>query len=252
MDLQQDIIDRIIEFISFRFDQEVDRWQVIAALALALLILIYSGYSFWRGWVARSVRVIAAESNQTNSDNTASGNAASGDSKTGDSAGNKGAAGTKWLFVYLCGAVEKPGVYRIGSGTRLNTVVAMAGGLTPAADGNAINMARKLADGERIYIPRTGERASGSGDAGSGLGQGLNSVDSADLSSDQNAPGRININTANTAALDTIPGIGPTLAARIIEYRQKHNGFNDVNQLSDVDGIGPKILAKIKPYVCVE
>jgi competence protein ComEA len=260
-----DVLDRVIEFISFRFDQEVDRWQVIAALCVALLVLIYSVYGMYRAWSARSVRVIAATVNEKN-------------------AGSVGASGKKgntqnrqWAFVYLCGSVQKPGVYRVGAGTRLNAAVALAGGLTADGDETAVNMARLVIDGERIYIPKVGERVSAIGagigvggsssgasgsyngngsvdNSSSGLGSGTGDSGRSDDGSSafKDGSGRINVNAANTAALDTIPGIGPTLAARIIDYRQKRNGFTDINQLSEVTGIGSKTLAKIKPYIYVE
>lgn len=242
MELKQpDVVDRVIEFISFRFDQEVDRWQVIAALCVALLVILYSGYNLFRAWSARGVKVIAKAANE----------------KPNVAGGDKGAASKngQWRFVYLCGAVQRPGVYRVGTGTRLNAAVALAGGLTAEGDGNTVNMARLVVDGERIYIPKVGEKLSGTGSGetsgdGSGVSSGSGAGGNPDAYKDEG--GQINVNTGNAAALDTIPGIGPTLAARIIDHRQKRNGFTDINQLAEVTGIGPKTLAKIKPYLCVE
>ncbi|MFA5867503.1 MAG: helix-hairpin-helix domain-containing protein [Actinomycetota bacterium] len=247
---QPDLVARIIEFISFRFDQEVDRWQVIAALCVALLVIMYSSYNLFRAWSARGVQVIATTANEKNN-GTGGGN---------DTGGGKSGSAKKsqWLFVYLCGAVQKPGVYRVGAGTRLNAAIALAGGLAAEGNGNAVNMARLVVDGERIYIPKVGEKLStttsieglGSSEgSGSGSGGGSGSDSGAGQKDDS---GRININTANAAALDTIPGIGPTLAGRIIDHRQKRNGFTDINQLGEVEGIGPKTFAKIKPYIYVE
>ncbi len=251
MDVRQpDLIDRVIEFISFRFDQEIDRWQVIAALCIAVLVILYSGYSLFCAWSARGVQVIATTEN-----GRSGGDAGAGANK---GAGGKGSEkSSQWLFVYLCGAVQKPGVYRVGAGTRLNTAIALAGGLAAEADGNAVNMARKVVDGERVYIPKVGEKLSTYGSSeGTGssesLGDGSGGGTGSEGGAGDSAAGRININKANTAALDTIPGIGPTLASRIIDHRQKRNGFTDIDQLGEVEGIGPKILAKIKPYVFVE
>ncbi len=245
MELKQpDVVNRVIEFISFHFDQEINRWQVIAALCVALLVILYSGYNLYRVWSARGVKVIATTANE----------------KKGSVAGGRGGgekAASQWLFVYLCGAVQKPGVYRVGSGTRLNAAISLAGGLAAEGDGNAVNMARIVLDGERIYIPRVGEKPStASSSEGLGLndGTGGGSGEGSDIDSggQKDNDGRINVNTANAAALDTIPGIGPTLAARIIDHRQKRNGFTDLDQLGEVEGIGPKTLAKIKPYIYVE
>lgn len=213
-----DVVDRVIEFISFRFDQEVDRWQVIAAICLALLVILYSGYNIYRAWSAREVKVISTNANEK---------------KAGAGNGKNADENDRWIFVYLCGAVRRPGVYRVGAGTRLNAAIALAGGLAAEGDGNAVNMARVVADGERIYVPKVGEKVS-------------------TTTSSEGLESRIDLNKANAAAIDTVPGIGPTLAARIIDYRQKRNGFTDIAQLGEVEGIGPKILDKIKPYVYVE
>ncbi len=236
--MQPDVVDRVIEFISFRFDQEVDRWQVIAAFCVALLVIIYSCYGLYRTWSARGIKVIATTANEKGT---------SGKGATGKTAG-------EWLFVYICGAVQKPGVYRVGAGTRLNAAIALAGGVAAEGDGNAVNMARLVVDGERIYIPKVGEeKPTNPSSEGLRFSDGSSGGSGAESTSGQNNKGgRININTANAAALDTIPGIGPTLAARIIDHRQKRNGFTDINQLGEVEGIGPKTLAKIKPYIYVE
>lgn len=227
-----DPIDRICEFVAFRFDQEIDRWQVIAALCVAVLILLYSAYSVARTYSSRQTKVIATS--------------------TSDSNQNKDKQG-QWLYIHICGSVKNPGVYRIGPGTRVNAVVALAGGMNADADSGAVNLARQLIDGERVYVPRVGENPGAIGPGvESPVGPASDTPSQASKGSAKTAAGKVNLNSATAGDLESLPGIGPTLAARIIEYRQKRNGFTDIEQLSNVSGIGPKKLDQIRTHVYVE
>lgn len=265
------MIDHICDFFSFRFDQHLDRWQVIAALALALVIILFSLVGLVRSRWGGAPKVTVAA-------NAASSRGSGAASATGSGASHSKAG--DYVFVYVCGAVRQPGVYRTGAGTRVNIAVSLAGGLAENADATRVNLARRVVDGERIYIPRAGETidpapldvsgdtpgasagtASGSGDAGSsdggggagsGAGAGNNNSSAQTRSPAWRSDGRLNLNLATASDLDLLPGIGPAFAARIIDYRQKHNGFTSIEQLGNVRGIGPKTLAKLKPLVCIE
>jgi competence protein ComEA len=150
--------------------------------------------------------------------------------------GSTSAAG---IVVNVAGAVRTPGVYTLPLGSRVIDGIQAAGGPAPGADTGSINLARPLADGERVYIPRRGEQpppeAGGGGPSG---GSG---------SSD----GKVNINTASESELEDLPGIGPTLAKRIVEYRTQHGPFHDVKDLLKVEGIGQKKFDSLKDYVTV-
>lgn len=246
-----DLVDRVCDLLAYRFDQYVDRWQVIASLVIAVCIMALSLGLYIRGRVSLTPKVIQAAPSAAN--------APQADKKDGS-----------FLYVYVCGAVNKPGVYRVGNGTRINAAVALAGGLAADADAAPVNLAKKLTDGERIYIPRVNERAaansaanspstaSGSGGAPGDPGNSgnINGVDpglnGGQLTSAWNSDGKLNLNAATAEDLDKLPGIGPAFIARIMEYRQKHNGFTDIAQLRNIDGIGPKTYAKLKPLVCIE
>jgi len=171
---------------------------------------------------------------------------------SGNPNGHASSENIQEIYVYMCGAVENPGVYRCGAGTRVNAAVALAGGLAAEADPSQINLARKLIDGERIYIPKIGEKpisAAGPPEqAVYGTGEDINNGRSSAWMPD----GRLNINLATTFDLDTLPGIGPAFAARILDARQQRNGFTAISQLADIPGIGPKTLAKLKPLICFE
>jgi competence protein ComEA len=143
------------------------------------------------------------------------------------------------LFVHVAGAVRSPGVYEFATGARVIDAVRAAGGAGPGADLNAVNLARPVADGERVYIPRRGEAPPPETGAGG---------------SDATAPSaqaKVNLNTATEAQLEDLPGIGPVLAQRIIEYRTQHGPFRSVRDLLKVEGIGEKKFATIEPHVTV-
>lgn len=136
------------------------------------------------------------------------------------------------IYVYVCGEVEKPGVYRLQAGARLYEAINQAGGLTEHAAAAAVNQARALTDGEEVYVPAEGEAEA---DAGT-------------VAADD---GKININTADLAELTTLAGIGETKAAAIIAWREEHGGFSSVEELLNVDGIAEKTFEKIKDEIRV-
>ncbi len=134
------------------------------------------------------------------------------------------------ILVDVAGAVIQPGVYQLPPGSRVNQAIKAAGGLSQEADfawiERHLNLARKLTDGEKLYFPRQGELAA---EAGTTLGRKT-----------------INLNQATPAELETLPGIGPAMAERIVSYRQKQGGFKTVEELMAVPGIGPKTFVRIK------
>jgi competence protein ComEA len=147
------------------------------------------------------------------------------------------ASPTASIVVHVAGAVLRPGVYTVPAGARVGDALAAAGGAASGADVNAINLARPLSDGERVWIPRKGETPPpepGGGAGGSG-----------------SSGGKVNINTASAAELETLPGIGPALAQRIVDYRTQHGPFRTVRDLMKVTGIGEKKFAAIEEHVTV-
>jgi competence protein ComEA len=143
------------------------------------------------------------------------------------------------IVVHVVGAVPKPGVYEFPQGSRVRDAVAAAGGLLAEADPAALNLAAMLEDGQRLEIPYQAGAEPASASA-----QGINSesTPSADL---------ININTATLEELDSLPGIGPTTAQKIIEYRQQHGPFQTIEDIMNVSGIGPATFDKIKDLITV-
>lgn len=147
------------------------------------------------------------------------------------------------LVVHVAGAVQHPGVHELPAGSRVVDAIAAAGGLTADADGNRLNLAAPLSDGERLYVLRLGEEAppvvapSGSEASGSPTGAAT--------------AGPLDLNTADEAALDALPGVGPATAAAIVEHRARIGRFTSVDQLLDVRGIGEAKLAALRDLVTV-
>jgi competence protein ComEA len=144
------------------------------------------------------------------------------------------------LVVYVAGEVRTPGVYRIPAGSRVGAAVQHAGGLTRRGDATAVNLAAPVQDGQQIVVPRRGAAGAVAGaPAGGSAAPGAGG-----------APAQpVSLSTATVEQLDTIDGIGPTLAGRIVEYREAHGGFRSVEQLRQVDGIGEKRFESLKAGV---
>jgi len=143
------------------------------------------------------------------------------------------------VIVQAAGAVMQPGLYRLAPGSRVDDLVHAAGGLAPAADPDRVNLAALLTDGEKIYIPRVGEAVPADATVGG------------DGGASSSAPQPIDLNTASIAQLDTLPGVGPSTAQAIIDYRSQHGRFRSVDDLLNVRGIGPAKLDELRSLVRV-
>ena len=143
--------------------------------------------------------------------------------------------------VHVAGAVRRPGVYRMRPGARIDDAVRQAGGTTSRADLGAVNLAAKVEDGRQVLVPERAPR-----------GETLASGSSAPPSAAPSAPGLpLNLNTATLEQLDTLTGIGPATAQKILDFREEHGGFGSVDDLAQVPGIGEKRLASLKDQVRV-
>jgi competence protein ComEA len=137
------------------------------------------------------------------------------------------------IYVHVAGAVRRPGLIRMADGSRVADALSRAGGPGPRADLGAVNLAARLADGQQILVPRSGGATEPSG-AGSPAGASAGAV------------AGVHLSTATVEQLDGVDGIGPTLAQRIIDYRDERGGFRSLAELAQVDGIGEKRLATLR------
>jgi len=152
------------------------------------------------------------------------------------------------VIIHIAGAVKNPGVYQLKSTDRIVDAVKIAGGATEEANLDLINLAALLKDGQKIIVPYK---------TYSGTGEEINTntynyVESVYSSSSVSTSAKININTANANMLQTLPGIGPVLSERIIEYRNQNGLFGVIDDIKDVSGIAEKKFEGIKDLICVQ
>ena len=180
-------------------------------------------------------------------------------------------AGTERLTVFVCGAVNKPGVYLLPAGSRANAAVEAAGGFRQDADTEWCNLAQVVNDGQKLriysisetkvlqsegfaeddadYSSLTAQAVPGINVAG-GLTDSASSPDSG-LRSGIGMDGRINLNSASKEQLMTLPGIGETRAEAILSWRRQHGSFSDISQIKEISGIGDAIFNQIRDYITV-
>jgi competence protein ComEA len=140
------------------------------------------------------------------------------------------------LTVHVAGAVRDPGVYRLDAGARVDDAVMRAGGATRRADLGGLNLAAELEDGRQVLVP---ERIRGGGGGSAAAG-----------AAPVPAPGQpLNLNTATLEQLDTLSGVGPLTAQKILEYREELGGFGSIEELGEIPGIGEKRLASLREEV---
>jgi competence protein ComEA len=154
------------------------------------------------------------------------------------------------VVVHVVGQVLRPGLVRLRQGARVADAISAAGGTRPGADLAAVNLARLVVDGEQIRVTKPGE-APGPG-AGPAAGGAPGAAGGAGVSGSSAAPeAPVSLNAADAAALDSLPGVGPVLAQRIIDWRTEHGRFTSVDELAEVSGIGEKIFAQLQSKVTV-
>lgn len=167
-----------------------------------------------------------------------------------------GSGSTEHIFVYVCGAVNTPGVYELEAGARLYEAIARAGGVREDGAEESINQAQAVSDGERLYIPTDEEVRQGldayllSGSAGGDAAAGSQSAVPGGPSG-SSAGGKVNINTASREELKTLNGIGDTRAGSIVVYRESNGPFGSIEDLMKVEGIKEGVFNKLKDDITV-
>ena len=147
------------------------------------------------------------------------------------------------VWVHVVGAVKRAGLYELPSGARANDALKKAGGATASADLSAVNLAAQVQDGQQLRIPRKGEAAESVSPEVSGSGG------AASPGTRPGAAATVRINSASGVELEALPGVGPALAQRLMQWRSEHGRFRNAADLDAVPGIGPAMLAKLKPVV---
>lgn len=209
---------------------------VAAACALAAVACAWAA---WRWWPRDAGEPAAGAAPPVES-------ASSGQQRgTEDSQDASAAAQAPGVFVHVVGAVRRPGVFELPFGARVADAVDAAGGMLPDAVAAGVNLARHVSDGEQVVVPDEDSlpsagagAAAGSAAASGGYGAG-------------GAAGPVDVNSADAALLDTLPGIGPSTAAKIIAEREASGPFASLEDLSRVSGIGPKKIEQLDGLACV-
>ena len=204
-------------------------WVVAAVLAtLAVLRLVEGG----EDTASPSVRIDGAGA-AGGASPVAGGTADGGPGGAAGGPAAGGSGGGEHVYVHVAGAVRRPGLFRLPAGSRVAAAVARADGPRPKADLTLVNLAARVQDGQQVVVPGPGVAApAGTAAAGSSSGA---------------MPGvKPSLGTATVEQLEEIDGIGPTLAERIVEYREAHGGFRSLAELRDVEGIGEKRFASLE------
>src|SRR4051812_22595242 len=205
---------------------EISRPQLVAYAAFAILVVAV-GVRFMRG--QQPAPAPAATPVPAAGPGRASGVSVARPPATGE-------------VVHVAGAVREPGVYRLAAGARVQDAVERAGGAKANGDVNAINLAAKVVDGQQVVVPAKVRGGAASTAVASGGGAG-----GAGTGAPPGAP--VSLNSATADQLDTLEGVGPATAQKIIAWRTQHGGFRSVADLGQVPGIGPKKLAALKDKV---
>jgi competence protein ComEA len=227
------------------------RWQpgrsaVVGVLAVALLaVLLVGARVVWARPGAEPVVVAPGGGSRAGPTGVSAGVATVGLSEVPSPSVSPAAlpsGATAEVVVHVVGEVREPGVQRLPAGARVSDAVAAAGGATRRADVGAVNLARPLVDGEQVRVPAPGEAPPATGAPAAGVPGGAGAAA---------APGTapVSLNTGDLAALDTLPGVGPVLAQRIVDWRTTHGQFTSVDELTEVSGIGETMLARLRPLV---
>ncbi|WP_324605463.1 MULTISPECIES: ComEA family DNA-binding protein [unclassified Streptomyces] len=217
------------------------RPRAVAAVGVVLLCAVgFAGQQYWSAR-PRAVTVPAVvDPGAVPAAATAPAAAPAPGAAPGAAAGAGGVAAR--IVVDVSGKVRDPGVRRLPVGSRVEDALAAAGGVRPGTDTTGLNRARVLVDGEQVVVGAPAQPPPAGVAGGSGFGPGSGSGPGA-------GPGPLSLGSATVAQLDGLPGVGPVLAQHIVDFRTARGGFRSVEELRQVDGIGERRFADLRPLV---
>ncbi len=225
------------------------RWaparRAVVGLAVVLLVAVLVAVLLvWRAQPSAEAAPVVRRSSTVTSSGVTSGEATRATAPAAVSGASAvGGPASSGVVVHVVGAVHRPGLVHLPVGSRVADAVSAAGGTTAEARTASVNLARLLVDGEQLVVQRRGHPllvpAPGAAAAAVPSGAG------------PSPSGPVDLNSATPQALDALPGIGPVLAQRILEWRTAHGRFSSVDELGEVSGIGEATLADLRPVVTV-
>ena len=197
--------------LSFPFDLPARRLLAVALVALIVLVVVWRHASGAAGSASPALQVAPI---------------------VPASPAQARAASAPVLVVDVAGAVRRPGLVRLAKGARVADAIAHAGGLTRGAERSGVNLAAPVSDGQQVLVPERGAPVAGGGGASTGA-----------------ATGPVSLSSATAEQLDTLPGIGPVTAQKIVDYRLQHGSFTSVDGLDAIPGIGPARISELQGLV---
>ncbi len=237
-------------------NMEIDnKKKIIVAIILIIAVLIIfavyllSNQESFEDFTLNEI--VLEENNQTNENITTNTENIVSEENTNE---NKIETEIKEIVVHITGAVKKEGIVYLKEGDRIIDAIEKAGGETKNADLSQVNLAYVLSDGQKIYIPNKNEKID---DfiivAGTGITTNTSQASTGTSRNAENNTGtsKVNINTANEVELDSLPGIGPSIAKKIVTYRNENGKFNNIEDIKNVSGIGDAKYEELKNYITV-
>lgn len=200
-------------------------WRILGIALVVVAVLAFCGGNVYRDWRAEGEGLTLVKEEDASVET--------------DSASIEDDAPTSGeVVVHVAGAVTSPGIYTLPADGRVDDAV-RAAGATAEADLSQLNLAQKLADGQKITVPTHSDTPAASSDAGT------------NATGNEQTGALVNINTASLEELETLPSIGEVRAQAIITYRETNGGFRSIDELKEVSGIGDKIFADVSPHITV-
>lgn len=227
---------------------EISRRQFAVYLVAVVLVVLLGGRALRAAPGPAAAPAAAAFTPGGEPDGAASGEPGSGPGATGPEGVEVGQDGGQ-VLVHVAGRVRRPGVYELSEGARIADALKEAGGGRPGADLDVLNLAAKLTDGQQVLVARRGEPAGPVAAAPAAGG-----TDSASPAGAAGTPGpvaTVNINQADATQLEGLTGVGPAIAAKIVDYRTQNGPFKTIDDLAQVSGIGAKTLEGMRAQVAL-
>jgi competence protein ComEA len=235
--------------IRARLGGRFERPQLIVVSVIVIIGLLLSGWAVLR---ARPVAIASPTPPTTGSSQEPTG--ASMPGETSPTAHDPPAgpdSPAALITVHVLGAVHSPGVVELPAGSRVQDALHAADGAKERADLGDLNLAQPLTDGQQVFIARDGGVSEVRDPGGGGAAAPGRAAGPGSSSGSEGATSVVNLNTATSQELDQLPGVGPVTAQKILTWRDRNGSFSSVEELQEIDGIGPKTFAELAPLVTV-
>jgi len=224
---------------------EISRRQFAVYLVAVVLVVLLGGRALRADAGPGTPGAVPPDGFTARAEPGTAGGGASGTSGASGAGGVEVTAASERLLVHVAGAVRRPGVYELPAGARIGDALAKAGGGRAHADLDVLNLAAKVTDGQQVLVARRGRPGSSGAAAGAATAAGASAAAGASGASGAT----VNVNQADATQLEVLNGVGPAIAAKIVDWRTQNGPFKKVDDLAQVSGIGPKKLEAMRSQV---